>query len=267
VIVAREFLHAKGMGVGTTFTARDNDQEHTFEIVGVVSSPGLEIASKFFNVGEDYLDQAVHAVFGSRADMKAKFFGGGEAPIHLIQIMFDARIRPEQDDEALARIRREMLQYGILDAGSGRQIKQQITFFARGGLFAVTTIAFFAMLVACFGVANLIIAGIEGRQFEFGVLRAVGAQRGLLNRLVLAEAVLVALTACILGTCMGVQGSWAGQRLYRMLMGLSLSLRPPPIPILIGWCIIIALAILASWPAIWRLNRKRPRDLLAATRG
>ncbi len=35
-----------------------------FEIVGVVTSPGLEIVSKFFNVGETYADQAVHAVFG-----------------------------------------------------------------------------------------------------------------------------------------------------------------------------------------------------------
>ena len=50
-------------------------------------------------------------------------------------------------------------------------------------------------------------------------------------------------------------------------LGLSLTLKPPPIPILIGWCIIVTLALLAAWPAIWRLNRKRPRDLLAAMRG
>ncbi len=267
VIVAREFLHAKGLGVGSTFTAKQNSEEHTFEIVGVVSSPGLEVASKFFNVGEDYMDQAVHAVFGSRADMKEKFFGGGEAPIHLIQVMFTDRVRPEQDASVLADIRRELLPYGILDAGSGRQIKDQINLFARGGLIAVTTIAFVAMLVACFGVANLIVAGIEARQFEFGVLRAVGAQRGLLNRLVIGEAVLIALTACVLGTMMGVQGSWAGQRLYRLLMGLSLELRPPPLPILAGWWIILSLSLLAAWPAIWRLNRKRPRDLLASMRG
>jgi putative ABC transport system permease protein len=266
VIVAREFLTAKGMGVGTTFVAHDGDREHTFEIVGVVSSPGLEIASKFFNVGEDYMDQAVHAVFGSRADMKAKFFGGEPAPIHLIQI--DLTPEAERDDEAsLVTIRRELIPYGILDAGSGKQIKEQITFFARGGLLAVTTIAFFAMLVACFGVANLIIAGIETRQFEFGVLRAVGAQRGLLNRLVIGEAILIALTACLLGTLMGIQGSWAGQRLYALLLGLDLRLRPPAIPILAGCLIITVLTLLAAYPAIWRLNRKRPRDLLAAMKG
>jgi putative ABC transport system permease protein len=266
VIVAREFLTAQGLGVGKTFTARQEDREHTFEIVGVVSSPGLEVASKFFNVGEDYTDQALHAVFGSRSDMKDRFFGGEPAPIQLITISLTDQARRD-DAAALEAIRERMLPYGILDAGSGRQIKEQITFFATGALVAVSVIAMVAMLVACFGVANLIIAGIESRQFEFGILRAVGARRGLLTRLILGEALLIALTACILGTLMGTQGSWAGQRLYRLLLGLDLRLRPPAGPIAIGWLIVIALTLAAAWPAVWRLGKKQPRDLLAATKG
>jgi putative ABC transport system permease protein len=121
--------------------------------------------------------------------------------------------------------------------------------------------------VACFGVANLIIAGIEARQFELGILRAVGAQRGLLSRLIIGEALIIALAAAILGTCMGMQGSWAGQRLYGLLLGLSLNLRPPIIPIAVGWAIVALLTLAAAWPAIWRLNQKRPRDLLAAMKG
>jgi putative ABC transport system permease protein len=160
-----------------------------------------------------------------------------------------------------------MLPYGILDAGSGRQIKEEITFFATGALLAVSTVAMVAMLVACFGVANLIVAGIESRQFEFGVLRAVGAQRGLLTRLIIGEALTIALAACVLGTLMGIQGSWAGQRLYRMLLGLTLHLRPPVLPIAAGWLIVTALTLAAAWPAIWRLGKKQPRDLLAATKG
>jgi putative ABC transport system permease protein len=267
VIVAREYLIAQGMGVGGRFIARDAGREFDFEIVGVVSSPGLEVASKFFNVGETYMDQAVHAVFGSRRDMKAKFFEGQEAPIHLIQIRFARGVSRAGDAAALETIRRELLPYGILDAGSGRQIKEQITFFARGGILAVTTIAFVAMLVACFGVANLIVASVQARQFEFGVLRAVGAQRGMIGRLVAGEALLVAMAACVLGTAMGIQGSWAGQRLYRLLLGLSLELRPPPLPILAGCLLIVVLTLAAAWPAIWRLNRRRPRDLLSAMRG
>lgn len=267
VIVAREFLIAKGLGVGHTFVCRHNEREYTFEIVGVVASPGLEVISKFFNVGEDYTDQALHAVFGSRDDLKEKFFGGEPAPIQLIQIQFTPAVPPSQDHAALESIRAALLGSNILDVGSGRAIKEQIRLFASGTLLVFSTIAVVSMFVACFGVANLIIASIDARRFELGVLRAVGAQRGLLARLVLGEALLIALTAAFLGTLMGIQGSWAGQRLYGLLLGLSLNLRPPPIPIAIGWAVVILLTLGAAWPAIWRLNQKRPRDLLASARG
>lgn len=267
VIVAREFLIAQGLGVGRTFTCREGGQEYNFEIVGVVASPGLEVVSKFFNVGEDYTDQALHAVFGSREDLKHKFFAGQPAPIQLIQIQFADSVFPGADQAVLERIRGQMLGAGILDVGSGREIKEQIRAFASGTLMVFSTVAIVAMLVACFGVANLIIAGIEARQFEFGVLRAVGAQRELLTRLIVGEALLIALAAAGLGTLMGIQGSWAGQRLYGLLLGLSLNLRPPPLPIAIGWGIVLVLTLGAAWPAIWRLNRKRPRDLLGAMKG
>lgn len=267
VIVAREFLTAQGLGVGHRFTCVQDGKTHEFEIVGVVASPGLEIVSKFFNVREDYTDQALHAVFGSREDMKQKFFDGKEAPIQLIQIQFAAGVGPGQDGAALEKIRRELFGAGILDVGSGREIKEQITVFARGTLLAVSAVALTAMLVASFGVANLVIAGIEARKFEFGVLRAVGGQRSLLTRLIIGEALLLALTAALLGTAMGIQGSWAGQKLHALLLGISLHLRPPVGPIAAGWVFTIVLAQLAAWPAVARLNRLRPRDLLGATRG
>jgi putative ABC transport system permease protein len=267
VIVAREFLIAQGLGVGHKFHCGQDGVEHEFEIVGVVSSPGLEIVSKFFSVGEDLTDQSVHAVFGSRDDMKAKFFGGEPAPVHLIQIQFAPSVPPSAHKAALDRIRREMAGYGVLDVGSGIEIKEQIRAFAKGILLVFSSVAIASMLVACFGVANLIAAGVEARTFEFGVLRSIGAQQGVIARLVAGEALVVSLAATILGTCMGIQGSWAGQRLYALLLGLDLHLRPPPVPIVVGWAAVIILSLLAAIPAIWRLNGKKPRDLLATVRG
>lgn len=260
VIVAREFLIARGMGVGDTFRCRHNERDFEFEIVGVVTSPGLEIVSKFFNIGEDYTDQAMHAVFGSRKDLREKF---GSDAVHLIQI----DLKPGVDDEAALARFREALFGQILDAGSGRQVKEFIRTFAGGGLLLVTAVAVAAMLVACFGVANVMIAGIQARQFEFGVLRAVGAPRWLLPRLVIAEALIIAIAACLLGTLMGVQGSWAGQRLDRLLFGVDMRLRPPPIPIAICWGITVVLTLAAAAPAVLRLANRRPRELLGAVRG
>ncbi|MCH8270356.1 MAG: FtsX-like permease family protein, partial [Planctomycetes bacterium] len=190
--------------------------------------------------------------------------------INLVQIdLKDHGPDAVDDPTAIAQIRRAMLELnaGVADVGSGREIKRQITFFATGMLVVFSAVAVMAMLVACFGVANLVVASIEARRFEFGVLRAVGATRGLLIRLVLAETLLVAITSCVLGTLMGMQGSYAGQRLYALLLGLALELRPPWLAIAAGWAIVALLTLAAAYPAIWRLGRTSPRALLSATKG
>ena len=259
VIVAREFRVAQGLGLGDTFICRGADGvEHEFEIVGVVTSPGLELVSKFFNIGDEFIDQALHAVFGSRKDLRERF---GSDAIQLIQV----DLADDADDaEAIATIRRELFGAGILDAGSGRQIKQQILTFVGGSLVVFSAVAVGSMLVACFGVANLIVAGIHARRYELGVLRAIGGSRGLLVRLVAGEAIVIALAACVVGTCMGVQAAWAGQRLYETLIGIGdLRLVPPIDAILWGCVFVLSLTLLAAAPAAAWLNRRRPVERVA----
>jgi hypothetical protein len=127
VIVGREFQVAQGLGVGDTFSCSSGDEDFEFEIVGVVTSPGLELASKFFNIGEEYIDQSIHAVFGSRADMIEKF---GNDNIQLIQIDLDGT----DDARRCGRSRSALFGYGMLDAGSGGRIKKEIEIFIRGSL-------------------------------------------------------------------------------------------------------------------------------------
>lgn len=261
VIVAKEFMIARGLGVGDWFECRHEGETHRFEIVGVVTSPGLEVVSQFFAVGENLADQSLHAVFGSRRDLRERF---GVDAVHMVQIT----LAPGADDtRVLAEIRTRLAASGILDVGSGRQVKDALRTFVRGGLFAFSLIAVVAMVIAGLGVANLIIAGVTARQFEFGVLRAVGAHRHTVTRLVLGEAALVGLTAAILGTCMGLQGVYAVQRIDELLFGLELRLRPPPGPILVGWGITLAMTLAAAAPGVLFLARKGPRDLLGAMKG
>jgi putative ABC transport system permease protein len=258
VIVAREFRVARGLGVGDTFVCYEDGQRHEFEIVGVVTSPGLDIVSKFFNIGEEYTQQALHAVFGSRDDLRDRF---GSESINLIQIQLAEGV---DDEAAVEAIRLELFPYGILDAGSGRAIKRQILEVFGGALTAFSAVAVCAMIVACFGVANLIMAGIDTRRFEFGVLRAVGAGPGVLLRLVLGEAVIIALAACVLGTAMGFQIAWAGRRMNRLLVGIDLDLLVPVTGMAIGWGAVMVITLLAALPAALAVMRSPPRELLAA---
>ncbi|MBX3364889.1 MAG: ABC transporter permease [Phycisphaeraceae bacterium] len=261
VLIAREFHVARGLGVGDTFACIRNGARFEFEIVGVVTSPGLDIASRFFNIGEEYTHQAVHSVFGSLADMKSKF---GSDQVHIIQI----NLTPDVDEAAALATFWELLgPFGLLDAGSARELKARIHELAFGTLLVFSSVAVVAMLVACFGVANLIAASIDLRRFEFGVLRAVGAHRGLITRMVVGEALMIAVAAAVLGTCMGVQGAFGGRRLYEALLGIQFSVRPPVMPIAAGWAFVILLTLAAAAPAAVRLNRRRPRELLAAGKG
>jgi len=261
VIVSREYLAAKGLGVGSTFVCRENGKEYEFDIVGVVASPGLELVNDFFDFGDDVTAARVNAVFGNIKDLKARF---GNDAINMIQLSLDPNV---PDDEAIATIRQSLIGTGVINAGSGRQIKREILRFVHTTLTVFSLVAIFAMFVACLGVANLIVAGVQARQFEFGVLRAVGAGRGLLARIVLAEAACIAIAACLLGTLMGIQGAFGGLRLNKMMWGLELGLHPPIGPIALGWIAVAIFTIGAALPTAMVLARRRPRQLLGAVRG
>ena len=261
VLVAREFNVAQGLGVGDTFTCTVQGETHDFEVVGVIASPGLEVVGQYFNAGEDLARQAVHAVFGTRRDLVERF---GVNAIHLIQIDLDEETN---DEVAVAEIRDVLFGSGVLDAGSGRQIKREIETVAGTTLAVFSAVAVMAMLVACFGVANLVVAGIHARRYELGVLRAIGASRGTVARLILAEAILIAFAAIVLGTLLGFQAAWAGQRLYALLVGLTLSLRPPLGPLALSWVVTMVLTLLAAAPAVLSLARRRPLELLGARGG
>ncbi len=265
VIVSREFLTARGQGVGGTFVCwDDDDSRNEFEIVGVVASPGLEVANDVFDVGEDFTQQRVHAVFGSRKDLLKHFHTDS---VGLIQFSMKEGI---DDEEAMMTVKQALSPYGVLHAGSGRQLKLTMQGFVKTTLSVASCVAVFSMLVASFSVANVIVAGVQSRMFEFGVIRAVGGTGGpfgILTRLVLAEVLVIVLAACVLGTCMGLQGAYGGLVLNRIVWGLQLSLRPPTGMILLGWLALLVIAVAAAAPAIISLARKQPRELLGAMRG
>ena len=263
VIVTREFKTARDLKVGDDFVCWDDSgQEHRFDIAGVVTSPGLEVANNYFDIGgQDFSEQRIHAVFGSRKDLREKF---NSDSIGLLQY----NIREGADGFAVSEaVRAALLPYGILNAASSQGMKQVINQFVQTTLVTASLVAVFAMLVACLGVANLIIAGIHARQFEFGVFRAVGGTRGQLARIVLAESLLIALAAIILGSLMGLQGAFGGMRLNALIWGIDLRVKPPVVPMLWGYLVVIVMCVGAATPAVIRLTRRSTRELLATIRG
>lgn len=83
-------------------------------------------------------------------------------------------------------------------------------------LFAATCLV---LLIACANVVNLFLVRIEGRHQEMAVRRAIGAARGRLMRLHMAEAVVVAVLAAV-----------AAVVLAAVLLPIFLRVAPPLIP-------------------------------------
>ncbi len=260
ILVAKEFTVAAGYHVGDTYTTSARGEAVSFEIVGVVSSPGLDIVNKYFDIGKEYANQAVHSVFGTRADLERVF---GVETIDMVQVSVDDSV---SDEAATAGLRAAM---GNTPAavGSGREILDGILEIARSTMWIATIVALFAMGIGCLGVANIVAAGIDARRYEFGVIRAIGAERGMVGRLILGEVVVVALGASILGTAMGVQGAWAGLRLNKLLAGLELQLRPDFGAIALGWVALVAMSLLFALPAVRGVVRTGTRELLSTARG
>lgn len=73
-----------------------------------------------------------------------------------------------------------------------------------GPLWVLLAATCLVLLIACANVANLFLVRIEGRHQEMAVRRAIGAARGQLMRLHMAEAIVVAALAAVVAVVLAV---------------------------------------------------------------
>ena len=254
LLVTREWSVAHGVGVGTTLVVKTLKGPVDFQVVGVIGSTGLDVAVHFFGVRRRFTDTSVSSVFGTLADAKRHF---GVKAVNLLLVSLHDDIG---DTEAVGQLTDAAP--GSL-AGTSREIRR------RGGkgfdqMMAVAgTLAVGSLILACLGVGNLIVAEVTSRRFEFGVLRAVGARRGLLGRLVAGQTLIIALVGCVAGTILGVEFALIERGFHRRFVGLEYAPRLPWDVIAWGTLVVAGAALVAALPAIWWLMRQRPRALLA----
>ncbi len=264
VLVAKEFLVARGLGVGDTISLGAEGDEHDFEIVGVVGAAGLDMATGVFGIRTLYLDHAVSCVFMD-FDTVAQRFGTREAFIMQLDLELPGDpLAASAAESTLEDLVREEIPGAVF--ASGRSIKGLVEEIGARILAVTASIAMAALVLACLGVGNVVAAGITARGFEFGVLRAVGGDPGTAPRLVLAEILVTGVAAVITGTALGIHLAWIGVLMYEDLAGIDLALTIPVLATSIGAVVVVASALLASVPASLSLLKRPPRALLATGR-
>lgn len=145
------------------------------------------------------------------------------------------------------------------------EVRHTVRTMAGRWLWMMSILPLVAVLIACMGLLNVIVASIRVRRWDMGVLRAIGFTRGTLMRLVVAEGMLVGLVACLLSFVFGFTGGWCGTAAasyFSFFGGLKPVLVVPFGAIIAGWMILVLFtALVAVWPAA-SIGRTQPLTLL-----
>ncbi len=256
ILVSKEYRIAHGLGIGDTITINTPVEGPVdFNIAGVVTSPGLDVAVQLFGINQYYADAAISSIMGTRADAKRYF---NTDATNLVLLRYADGITGEQ-------VQRDVYKNlsGIV-FGDSSAIRAIVNESAERFMGIASSFAIVTLFIACFGVSNIVVANLTARRFEYGVIRAVGAQQFMLVRWVIAELVLLALVACILGTALGIQLVTIGRIFHRRLVGITYDTQIPWDITAYGWLIVIAITIAAALPSLIRLVSTTPRSLLAA---
>jgi putative ABC transport system permease protein len=258
ILVAPEFLVARGLGVGSRIRLGSGANEAEFEIVGVVTAGGLDIATQTFGMRQIYMEQAVSCVFMDFGAVERHF---DTRDAYIMQLKLDAGLS-EADEKLLETAVPDAVPGAVFS--SGRAIRGFVEEIG-GKVLAVTgAVALAALALAAIGVGSVVAAGISARTREFGVLRAIGGSTRTVAALVLGETIVMALAALVSGSALGLQLAWMGVSLYRDFAGLRLAWVFPTWSLVVGGIVVVAVALLAAAPAVVRLCRKPARELLAS---
>ncbi len=200
-----------------------------FRVIGVLSSEGQSLG----------LDMS-EAVMVPVAAAQTLFNREG-----LFRVLVQARSRDWLDAASadVARILRERHQ-GVEDVTIITQDSVLGTFDKLLGALtlAVAAVAAISLVVAGILVMNVMLVSVAQRRPEVGLMKAIGATRGQILKLFLAEAALLSLTGGAIGLVMGVVFAWVLQAVYPSI--------PWALPL---WAAVAALAIALVFGVVFGL--------------
>ena len=248
ILISKEFYNARGLGVGDKLTFLDHEGKTVdFTIAGVVTSNGMDMAKNYFDLRSTFQEAAISSVLGTLDDARKHFQLNG---VNLMLL----NLNPQAANAAASNKLREDLQQEGFQSASSVEMKTGIRDLIQHVVDILSIISVGGLCVASLGVANMVIASVHARRFEFGVLRAIGAGRWQLIRLVLAEVTLIGLVAGILGALAGLHFTFMGTLVDRTMVGFPTKFLSPTWPgrlvaIRDSLFVAAAITILLAWLA------------------
>jgi putative ABC transport system permease protein len=164
----------------------------------------------------------------------------------------EVQVRPGADAEAVRRALLDAVQtHGGTLLSLSQALGQLREVFHQARL-SISLLIGITGLVAGLGVVNAMLASVAERRQEIGLLRAVGATRSQVSRLILAEAAMLGTIAALIGTALG----WAVTLLFLSVARAYLGLTGEGVSSLAAWLplLVASAAGLALWPLLAMLG-------------
>ena len=180
--------------------------------VPVQTSQGVQ-NYRIVGIGADYLGVKVNTLYVARQNMAADFGNPDD-------ILVMANLKPGADKVATKAAVEKLLQdYPQLTLNWGADWRATAADLL-GQVFIVLYIVLAALTIpSALGLINTLAINVLERTREIGVLRAMGATRSQIRRIVVAEALLLALAGTAMGLLVGIALGYAlvtfvGQTVY-----------------------------------------------------
>jgi ABC-type lipoprotein release transport system permease subunit len=189
----------------------------------------------------------------------ATYFGANE--VNAVEV----KIRPGADADTVRRALLDAIQSHAGTLLSLSQASAQLRGVFHEARMSIGLLIGVSGLVAGLGVVNAMLLSVAERRREIGLLRAAGATRSQVSRLIMAEMAMLGTMAALIGTALG----WIATFLF---VGVVQAYLPAPVattpldltgggmPSLAGWLplLVASLAGLALWPLLAVLGGLAP---------
>lgn len=261
ILIAEDFSRSRNKHVGDEVKIYyGTTAMRRFKVAGVIQSPALDIAASYFQAHTEYNVVAAGSVMGTLRDLKQTF---GIEGLALVLLNLDLKPEPvpadwppkglTEDEKKEAGLKalhyderypldvrwRQYRESNVLRAvrtaigapkanfGTVRELKDDIDRQLTDMTRLMTAVPSVALLVAAIGVANLMTANVASRTRQLAIMRAVGATRGMILRMIIGEALVLGLLGTGLGLALGVHLATNITALIDRMWGLRMDITLP----------------------------------------
>ena len=229
IVISPQSARALKLSLQSRVVLGTIDGPKTVEVVGIGQSAGVNIAQNYLRVGQVFHKTAALAVLGTLHEAKAWF---GIPGCNMVMLDVDKKaqampvvisVKKFLSKSAAPSMLGSLLGMGALQlhGTSVRAMKRQLNRVITDVMRALSAAAIGVMLVGSIGAAILIAAAIRQRRYEFGILRAVGATRGQIVRMVIAQMSLLVFAGIVIGAFVGIYIAFMATRVDHRMAGFD----------------------------------------------